>query len=224
MPVAFDSAASGKNSGGTGNPTFNITVNSANLGLLLVFISLPSTTSDYVSGVTFNGSSMTRFATKNTSKRVCVYSLVVAGGLVTGTKQIVVSLSSTTYAEAAAFAFTGVDQTTPVGTSVGSGSAFQNSPHADNVTIPANGMAAGLVCRGLTDSATLANGSANVQRQNETGIGSLDADYESTGTSLSWSWAGGQTGSQSLGVPINPAASGPSIPVLQSYFNRKRRQ
>lgn len=90
--------------------TFSHTVPVASNRLLLVGVSINSS-SDLVTGVTYNGVSMTRIDTvqaASTSFRSYSYGLLAPD---TGTHDVVVSLSSATYTYITANTYTGVSQT-----------------------------------------------------------------------------------------------------------------
>ncbi len=118
MAIVFDAATPRTNTNpAPGSESWSHTATGSNL-LLLVAVALNST-SDLVTGVTYNGVALTRLAMAVASggtRRVYLYALVAP---VAGTHTVVVSYSSTpNHFAAAAVTYSGVDQTTPRGTPV----------------------------------------------------------------------------------------------------------
>ena len=119
---AVDNASSGTTASDTASSiTVSHTTGSGSNRLMLVGISYNNDDYETVTGVTYNGTSLTQVGTVNNSDdaRVCIYSLVAPDS---GTHNVIINFSDALNdgAIAGVVTFTGVDQSTPLGTFVSS--------------------------------------------------------------------------------------------------------
>ena len=115
---AVDNASSGTTASDTASSiTVSHTTGSGSNRLMLVGISYNNDDYETVTGVTYNGTSLTQVGTVNNSDdaRVCIYSLVAPDS---GTHNVIINFSDALNdgAIAGVVTFTGVDQSTPLGT------------------------------------------------------------------------------------------------------------
>lgn len=122
--VAFDAVGSGSNTNAS-SLTFSITIVSATNGLVTVGCGLGvANTNDTITGVTFAGSAMTKATSRHCNDATCgeMSLWYFKNTSLTGAQTIVASRSGTPdptdAIECGAVSFTGVDQTTPIGTPV----------------------------------------------------------------------------------------------------------
>jgi hypothetical protein len=131
--IQFDNSISVGVSGGTTSFTKAFTLSSADNRFLVVTIFTDSS-NDKVSGVTYNGVSMTRLysRTDNTnSNRFYMYYLINPAS---GTHNIVVLFNTSTLASALASSYTGVKQTSPV-EAYGSNASGSSNPFVVSATV-----------------------------------------------------------------------------------------
>jgi prepilin-type N-terminal cleavage/methylation domain-containing protein len=135
--LAVDNASSGTTASDTASSmTVSHTTGSGSDRLMLVGISYNNDDYETVTGVTYNGTALTEVGTENNADdaRVCIYSLVAPD---TGTHNVVINFSDALNqgAIAGVVTFTGVDQSTPLGTFV---SAQEDDSTPATVNIPSD--------------------------------------------------------------------------------------
>ncbi|HEX9638719.1 MAG TPA: C25 family cysteine peptidase, partial [Acidobacteriota bacterium] len=228
--IGFDTATSADTGTGTASSlTFSLTVGSSGNGrLLIVGVSIRNSGSQTVSSVTYNGVNLTQVGARSNSAhaRIEIWRLVAPA---TGANNVVVTMSAAARFVAGAASFTGVNQTTPVGTffsNIGS-----NSTPSVNVT----GVLEGEV---IID--TLANrylggwnhlpieGSGQTERwndrttsdtadQNTPGSGSTEPAPAGGGT-VTMSWTLDVNQQSAIGaVALKPMADRPTLAELRSF-------
>lgn len=110
--IAFDAATNGNDTTGT-SLTFAHTCSGSNRILFVGIVG--NTASNLISGVTYNGVAMTQIASSPvqvpSDRYINLYYLVAPA---TGSNNVVVSASSSTYMAAAAVSYTGAAQTSPI--------------------------------------------------------------------------------------------------------------
>lgn len=167
----------------------------------ILLVGAKTTNGATLSGVTYNGSSLTNFNTYGTHK---TYRLIAPA---TGSNTLTVSYSgySSSYFKAASFS--GVDQTVPLGTEV-TNSGTDNSPSTGSITCPGSGMIWGWEHGAYSTALPTIGGSGNTlagAARSGGGGQTLAGAYRSTTGSVAWTLAnGGSFGWEVLGVPINP--------------------
>lgn len=116
MAIAWD-AASGAQNNYTTALTFSHTIGSGSDRLLFVSF-ITNNTSDKITGVTYNGTAMTRTMARQAGGNfwMYVYHLVAPD---TGTNNVVVSASSGSLIWACSSSYTGVNQTSPIDNTAG---------------------------------------------------------------------------------------------------------
>jgi len=137
MAIAVDSR--GTNSAGTTNPyTFNHTTAGSDR-LLVVDVLLNSTRSDNVTGVTYNGTSMTRryHLQAANSRAAGMYAYYLAAPS-TGTNTVSVAKTTTNNSSCCAGSYTGVDQTTPINVSA-TAAVDNTTPISTSITTTVSG-------------------------------------------------------------------------------------
>ena len=201
--------------------TFSHTTGSGANRLLLVGVVWRNTsTAIPISGVTFNGTTMTQVGTNTalTNRRLAIYSLVNPPASTTG--NVVVTLSGSTNATdivAGAANFSGVDQTTPLGTFATASSSSGTTPSVA-VTTVANDLVFDTV---VAANGTLTVGSGQTSRWNVTpttaNITSGGSTEPATTTSTTMSWTAA-SGAWAIGaVPIKPVAQPTRSTTLSAY-------
>jgi len=201
MPVAVNtgSAANG-NSGGSTTVTFSYTAGSGSERLLLVQTRVASGS---VTSVTYAGAGLTSHAT--------------GGGMTiwrktapaSGANNVVVTIGTYNQLIASTSDWTGVDQTTPLGTQV-SATGTSTTPATGSVTCPANGAVwGGMYAEYSTSPGTISAGSGTTLlgwvRESANGRRKAGGYRFNTGT-ISFS----QVSSTAWGaqaIPINPSVS-----------------
>lgn len=137
MAIAFDNATSSIENSGTSPQTFSHTVTGTNL-YLIVGILCQDSSGNTISGVTYNGVSMTLIAaeTQGGSATSLLYGLVAPA---TGANNVVVSVSSNTDGwQSCAVSYTGVLQTGSVDASAQSSGAGAGGGSMSVTTTVAN--------------------------------------------------------------------------------------
>lgn len=206
MPVVFDAASNGQ-----GGVVTTLNINHTCTGtdrLLVVGCSINSGASASVSGVTYNGVSMTSAGAAPIDGGNTEVSLWYLVAPATGSNTIAITITGTISGiSAGGVSFTGVHQTTPVGTYA---SATGNSTTATvNVTSATNEMVVD-VC-GCFFTSTLSVGAGQTQRFNAqagfvvTGAGSTEAGA----SSVTMSWTLSTSGNWAIAaLPVKEATGG----------------
>ncbi|MCH8247650.1 MAG: VCBS repeat-containing protein, partial [Bacteroidetes bacterium] len=196
--IAVDAVSTAINITGNGDKTFSHTT-SGNYRLMLVGVSIHGT--GIVSSVTYNGVSLTNVGVQanGSSARTEIWRLVAPA---TGTHNVVVTFASMTEdASLGIITFTGVHQTTPLGTFAStSGSSTSASVNVSSAT-------GELVFDHIAViNATVTVGSGQVQRWNVMGSEARAAGSTEPGaTTTTMSWSRGTSGPWSIGaVSIKP--------------------
>jgi VCBS repeat-containing protein len=222
--VALDGTVSTGGSTAAGlTLTFSHTTGSGSNRLLLVGVAWRNTSVAIpISGVTFNSVTMNLVGsnTSTNNRRLAIYSLLNPPASTTG--NVVVTLGGTTNATdivAGAANFSGVDQTTPLGTFA---TAYNTSTSATaptvNVATAANDLVFDTV---VAANGTLTVGSGQTQRWNFTpttgNITTGGSTEPATTTSTTMSWTS-TAGAWAIGaVPIKPATGAARTTTLSAY-------
>ena len=210
--LAVDNASSGTTASDTASSmTVSHTTGSGSDRLMLVGISYNNDDYETVTGVTYNGASLTEVGTGNNSDdaRVYIYSLVAPDS---GTHNVVINFSDALNQGAIAgiVTFTGVDQSTPLGTFV-SAQDSDSTPATVNIPSDSGELVFG-VASAEYEAFTAATSGQNehwrrsISGADTNGAGGTDAGASPT-VPMSWSldpsynhWAIG-------GVSIKPSGS-----------------
>lgn len=197
MAVSINNfATSVGNPGGGTSLTYSYTCSSGADRLLLV------QTGDVgaASAVSYAGSSLTAVGSLTGSLRVWRKTAPA-----TGANNIVFTVGSYASTKWTVADFTGVDQTTPLGSQV-SQASVGTAPTTGSITVPTGGMAWGGVFTGYTTTTTLTTSAGTLASWQKSGGSMKGGAYRTTTGSLSWVltsapnwWA--------QGFPINAAAS-----------------
>lgn len=221
MAIAFDAAATG-GAASASSVTFSHTCTGSDL-LLLVGVHLYNVNGATISSVTYNGIALTLVdSAANSNRRVSLYRLVAPA---TGANDVVITLSGTEFeVNGGSMSFTGVDQTTPLGTAVAA-NGNSTTPTVD-VSAATNDVVAAVLA--IEHSGTLSVGAGQTSRYSAVGGGGWNkyagsTEPGATTTTMSWSdTVGGAWGI--VGVPIKPkaAAGGGIVPVIHAQYRMRR--
>jgi hypothetical protein len=184
--------------------------------LMLVGLSIYNRGSETVSSITYNGDSLTSVGAvaNGTNARVEIWRLIAPD---TGTNDVVVTFSAPLARNAivGAITYTGVHQTTPLGSfAPATGTSTSASVNASSAT---NELVFDTVA--CKDCDSLAFGGGQTQRWNESILSGGDSVYsggstEAGDTSVTMSWTLGDSKAWSIGaVPIKPADASVDITV-----------
>lgn len=209
--VAFDTACNGTALAAT-SLTFSCTTAAGSDRLIIVGAAQEvASPSIAVSGITYNGVALTsvadvEFDNTVTVNRLQMYSLVANAA---GANNVVISYGGTVSTiGGAAFTFTGVDQTTPLGTA-GTNNGDAGEPSTINVTGVANGMVMDLINHGNNQDMTYTGGQTE-RLDEDIGPGTLElagSTSVDTGTvAMSVGWASDNRYAH-IAVPILPATA-----------------
>jgi len=207
---AVDSGSSGTTASDTASSiTVSHTTGSGSNRLMLVGISYNNDDYETVTGVTYNGTSLTQVGTVNNSDdaRVCIYSLVAPDS---GTHNVIINFSDALNdgAIAGVVTFTGVDQSTPLGT-FASSTGDDSTPATVNISSASGELVFGVVSSEY-EALTASSGqnqhwNMSISGADTNGAGGTDAGAPTV--TMSWSldpsynhWAIG-------GVSIKPSGS-----------------
>ena len=203
--IAIDGAASSGSTSGGSSITISHTTSGSNR-LMLVGVSIRPNDDETVTSVTYNGDSLSLVGTRTHADdaRVEIWQLTETDGLDTGTHDVVVTFSAALDQEATAgvMTFTGVDQTTPLGT-------FASAQGTGGVTVSSavDELVFGVVSAEEVSSLSTdapATERWNINLGNHFGAGATDdgaatVDFDWT-MGVSEQWAAG-------GVSIKPASN-----------------
>lgn len=192
MAVAFVGSAAGVTALGT-TVSFSYTAGAGTDRLIVA----GGHSTDTINSATWDGVAM---AAVTGAANGAIKSFQLAGGA-TGTKTLAFSLSAYNGVRYAAADFSGVDQTTPVGSGVNATGAAA-TVSTGSITVPSGGMAWGYGHHSYTPALTINDGAlAGVA----TGFGTSWAGaYRGTTGALAWNSSGGGTW-VAVGFPINAA-------------------
>lgn len=218
MAIAYDNSAK-LNSSGNGNMTLSLTTAGSDRFLL---VAIGCTTSISCTGITYGGVSMTQIgsAVDNTDSgagsRLYVFQLV---NPTVGANNIVASFSGAPADRTMiGISFTGVDQTTPTGTSATSTTNNSATPSV-TVTSASGEMVADF--HSAHDSlSTFSPGAGQTSRQTETAPPGMCCSHEAGAASTVMSWSNSPNRwYSSRGIPLKPSGGGGGatpIPVRHS--------
>jgi hypothetical protein len=212
MAVAYDSHNSG---GGSlvSSISFPLTVSGSNR-LLWVGTAFYQNGNTFVSGVTFNGVSFTEVpsSAKNNGSLWVQQFYLVAPDTGEQTVQVQYGGSAAFDIGVVAVSFTGVDQTTPIGTAV-TASDSSTAPSATVASVTADDFVVDIL--GIAHSGTLTVGANQTQRANTTAAGfykyAASTQDGGDGGVMSWSNSTSQAWASSA-VPIKAVASAATLP------------
>ncbi|HEX9676925.1 MAG TPA: hypothetical protein VGA07_13200, partial [Anaerolineales bacterium] len=209
-------AADGTSSGSTQRT--GITISHATSGtdrLMLVGVTVNPNQDETVSSITYNGTSLTLVgsAQQSNDARVEIWRLIAPD---TGTHDVVISFSASLLlgAKAGVATFTGVHQTTPLGT-FASANGDSAGPATVDISSASNELVFDTVgCEGCT---SLSVGAGQTQRWYLTALENSNASFqelagastEPGAATVTMSWTLGATNAWAIGaVPVKPAGSG----------------
>lgn len=198
--------------------TWSHTVGSGSDRLLLVGISMSQNSgATTVSTVTFNGQSLTRVASATDAGNIRAELWRLVAPPIT-TANVVVSLSANERPICGATSWTGVDQTTPLGTAAtasgttsGSGT---NQPSVD-VSSASNEVVHDVLAVDATNAVAVGAGQTQVWSQSSSGSvttvrGAASTEPGAATTTMSWSGVPNSTGWAIVGAPIRPVTGTPT--------------
>lgn len=218
MAIAFDATSQG-----TALPGSSITFSHTNTGgnlVLLVGVSVNGTTSDIITGVTYNGTSMTQASKKFTGQTAWGYLYILAAPS-SGTHDVVVSASSSSFnLRAVSVSYTGAKQTGQPDATGGSGAISPGTSVSSTVTTVANNCWAvnHLVTEGGAPTA-----STNVTSRNQTlifsSMGDNNADITPGGSNLTQTWTFANQSAAITQVSIAPIPTNIKAVAGVAYAN-----
>lgn len=215
MAVAFSSSSSGKDETGTSATATAASVNgNVTNPCVIAFVAYRNNASQTVSGVTHDGNAMTAIGSLVSSGggSIAVYRRV--GTTTTG--NVVATLSAAApQIHVLALVFSGVDQTTPVGThsTSNNGGADATETGSAAVTSAADGMCVdGLFCR--AGASALTPDGEQTQQEAEDSAASIfsraSTEAGAASVTMHWSWTGAARFGHIV-VPLNAVAAAGSI-------------
>jgi hypothetical protein len=203
MAVAFNNSDAQRTSGGT-SITYSFTCSSGTDRFFIVSATDDGIANPPITSVTYNSVGLT--AVSGTQPEVEMYQLVAPA---TGANNLTWNLSSYSFLHTAISDWTGVDQSTPLGTVV-TNAGTSAAPTSGSVTCPSNGAVWGSEFSGYTTAGTPTAGAgttlASAYRSGaggRTGAGGYRLD---TGA-LNWNIPS-SAGWFAQGIPINAAGAG----------------
>lgn len=221
MAIAYDDDSGGV-AGSASSLTFSHTCTGSDL-LLLVGVSLYNLNGATISSVTYNSVAMTLVDTAvNSSRRASLYRLVAPS---TGANDVVITLSASEFdIVGGSMSFTGVDQTTPLGTAA-TANGNSTAPSV-NVSAATDDLVAAILC--IEHSGTLSVGAGQTSRYSNIGgagfiKGAGSTEPGAATTTMSWSdTVGGPWGI--VGVSIKPKAGtgGGAVPRAIHHYSLMR--
>jgi hypothetical protein len=209
--IAVDNVSStNSGSANASSLTWAHTVSGSNR-YLVVGVSINNENSGTVSGVTYNGQALTSLgtATNGTNARVEMWGMLAPP---TGTHNVVVTLSTSQRFTAGAVSFTGVHQTTPLGTlASNTGTSLSASVAASSAS---GEVVVDVVAKKNSDS-TLTVGADQTQRWNEVTtnsttsnnvVGAASTEPGAASVTMSWFISGGSSRPWAIvAIPLKPA-------------------
>lgn len=213
MAVAFDAASTGGgNAPNTTAITWSHTCTGANL-VLLVVVALRSDTATGTT-ITYNSVALTlvrRLQQGTRGVTLEVWRLIAPA---TGANTVSVAASANVVTAAAAISYTGVDQTTPVGTEVTNDAASGNPSISSWNGGNANDVAFACATTGLNGAGSTLNVSgaqtqrANKEQDNASVYIRLNCADQTGGASVTSSWTSSDGNAwEAIGVPVKAAAA-----------------
>lgn len=210
MAIAFDAASNANNSGNT-TWTFSHTCTGSDR-LLLIGCAIQYGDTCTISGITYNGVSMTRIgsAINNTDSfsnigATAFYLIAPA----TGTNTVSVSLTGPPFVQGvAAISLTGVHQTTPLGTHA---TAFANNSSAPSVTVSSatDEFIVDFVAMLSNPTSTTAGSGQTKRTENLASDSSICSSTEAGAASVVMDWSlGGNQWCSIFGIPVKPSGGG----------------
>lgn len=186
--VAWDAtSAPASAQSGTGNITFNHTVTGSNTYILCT---VPLNNAISVSALTYNGTTLAQLGTSTMSGVQTVEQWGLKSPS-TGTNTVSITTTGTTTSwDVSCMSFTGVDQTTPTGTTV------TNNGSATTITVTCSSAADGMVVDGfsLDASDTITVGAGQTQAANRVfptaGSNTGASSYQAGAASVVMDWTG----------------------------------
>lgn len=211
MAIAFDAATS-FNGGASqvSSVTFAHTVGSGANRILVVGVALRNGTGQSVTGVTYNGVAMTSagVAINGTTVRTSLWTLVNPAS---GTHDVVVSMSAAAVVAGGAHSYTGVDQTTPIGTAA-TATGNSNAPSVnvssatDQLVVDSGGHS------NSTSNGTVGSGQTQSYHDKSTGAATSNVvaygSREAGAPTVTMSWSTSDSNARPwaiVGVPLRPA-------------------
>lgn len=175
MAIAYDSSSAGGPANDT--LTYSHTCTGSDL-ILFVFVDQYSSGNDYTSGVTYNGVSMTRVASRNITNLGEFLSMYVLVNPATGANDIVISSSQAASFRSTAASYTGAKQTGQPDANTTAQSSSAATTFANSITTVADNCWVVEGSRNNQDSAS--NGTNYVNRANSAGVGIGDTNAVKT--------------------------------------------
>lgn len=196
MSIAFDATNSGETT------STSLTYSLTNSGNLLVVGALGAQAGDIVTGVTYNGTSLTLLDKQASSANIWTYVFYIASPS-TGTNNIVVSVSTSSFIGSGAVSYTGADTTTPVDTS--NKAQITGTPITCSITTTSNDTALFASLRTNRPVSSLGTNTTSVYEQ----AGGAALDLRSTANIASAS---------STSLSYTPSSSDPSAAYVIGSF------
>jgi hypothetical protein len=223
MAIAFEAAsAADQYVTAASSLTFAHTITSST-GIILVGVR----TVQGITGVTYNGEALTQIATQTFSWGAVTQEFWYRIAPATGTHNVVISASASGMILGSSCSYTGVDQTTPLGTPAVGFVNDVSTPFTVNVS-SATGELVVDTC-GMTNGngTTLTAGASQTRRVSsvEPTSGAATAQSEEAGAAtvtMSWTHASTVTWCV-IGVSLKPAsAGGVVVPILMAQYRQRR--
>lgn len=210
MSIALDNYSTGSTGWG-GAVTQSHTVSGSDR-ILIAACTLNSST-DKVSGVTYNGIALTRIRAELIAQASTYLYYLLAPA--TGTHDLVFSFTTSDQAAVCMGAsFTGVDQTTPLNADAGYASAYANSPRSLSIATNAGGVAVDIIGSQYAHTFVVAGGQTQIANLNNGGTSYGAMSYKADAASMGWTWTEGEFPAGQSAVSLNAAsASGASATV-----------
>lgn len=193
MTIAFDAASYQSTSGAT-SLTISHTVGAGTDRALVVAVECPNST-DYLSTatVTWNGTSMGSPRVSNAGTGSLHMYVWVLANPASGTHNIVVTPSASAYMDVVASSWTGVDQTTPVGTTANYGTSFGSSPTSTAISMSAGSVAVDAFAERVLTGTLAQDGTQTlIGAITANSVSRMGSSYKSGATAMAWSFSATQ--------------------------------
>jgi len=193
MTIAFDAASYQSTSGAT-SLTISHTVGAGTDRALVVAVECPNST-DYLSTatVTWNGTSMGSPRVSNAGTGSLHMYVWVLANPASGTHNIVVTPSASAYMDVVASSWTGVDQTTPVGTTANYGTSFGSSPTSTAISMSAGSVAVDAFAERVLTGTLAQDGTQTlIGAIAANSVSRMGSSYKAGATAMAWSFSATQ--------------------------------
>jgi hypothetical protein len=206
MAIAYDAVSGAANANVTTTNTWAHTCTGAN-GLLIVVAGNFGSTA--ISGVTYGGDALT-YLYKVDYAGTCRHEVWYKVAPKTGANNIVITYGATqsgSYPSAGAVSFTGVNQSTPLGTSK-TASGVGTTPAVSGISSATGELVIDSICLDSTVTATPTAGQTQTVANGNYGNNKVYSSYKDGAASVDMSWTRSTTGYWTAGgVSIKPAVA-----------------